>query len=205
MADKLLKGFKKFRKEHYEGRNALMPRLAAEGQNPDYFIISCMDSRSLPGIIFDADPGTFFPFTPMGAIVRPYKQGTALSAGLEYALEIMNVKEIIVLGHTGCGAIRALVENTDNEEIGSFVDVAETGLKKARELCNGVCSHDELLRHAEEQIVLLSTENLKAYPSVKKGLAAGTIVLKSWLFDMDSGNLLEYSAVKGSFVPITDL
>ena len=205
MADKLLEGFKRFREEHYHGGDdALMRQLAKKGQNPHYFIISCMDSRSLPGIIFDADPGTFFPFTPMGAIVRPYKQGTALAAGLEFALEIMNVKEVIVLGHTGCGAIQALVENTDNKEIGSFVDVAQEGLARAKDLCGETCSHEKLLRLTEQQIVLLSTANLKGYPSIKKGLAAGTIKVRSWLFDMDLGNLSEHDPEDDRFVAITD-
>ncbi len=204
MTEDLLKGFRQFRQETYEGHAPLMPRLVEEGQSPDYFIISCIDSRSNPGMIFRPQAGTFFAHKAMGAIVRPYKKGTALAAALQFALEYNKVKEIILLGHTGCGAIKALVEKIDDEEISSFIDVAQAGLEKAKTCCNGVCTHDELLRHAEEQIVLLSTKNLESYPSVQRALAEERVVIKSWLFDMESGNLLQHCVDTDAFQPITD-
>lgn len=203
-ANELIEGFERFRKDGYEGDKALMPELVANGQSPDYFVISCIDSRSNPGTIFNAAPGTFFTHNAMGAIVRPYKKGTALAAALQFALEHNPTKEIIVLGHTGCGAIKALVEKLDDEEISSFIDVAQKGLEKAKDCCAGVCTHDELLRHAEEQIVLLSAENLKTYPSIQKALNENRITIRSWLFDMYSGILLEYSETKKEFTPITN-
>ena len=92
--ERLLLGFRKFRKDTYEGLGALMPRLVQQGQKPDYFIISCIDSRSNPGTIFRAPPGTFFAHKAMGAIVRPYKQGTALSAALQFAIKYNQVEKI---------------------------------------------------------------------------------------------------------------
>lgn len=202
MSNLLLKGFKMFRKENYEGAS-LMKRLVKDGQSPDYFIISCIDSRSNPGTIFRPEPGTFFAHKAMGAIVRPYKKGTALAAALQFALVHNKVKEIIVLGHTGCGAIKAMVEKIDDEEISSFINVAQTGLEKAQERCGDHCTHAELLRHSEEEIVLLSAENLKSYPSVANALAESRVVIKPWLFDMESGELLQYSQDFKEFVPLT--
>lgn len=202
MANLLLKGFKMFRKDNYEG-DALMKRLVKEGQSPDYFIISCIDSRSNPGTIFRPEPGTFFAHKAMGAIVRPYKKGTALAAALQFALVHNKVKEIIVLGHTGCGAIKAMVEKIDDEEISSFINVAQTGLEKAKATCGSACTHEELLRHSEEEIVLLSADNLKSYPSVSNALAEGRVIIKPWLFDMESGELLQYNDDFKQFVPLT--
>ena len=202
MANLLLKSFKLFRKENYEG-NALMKRLVKDGQSPDYFIISCIDSRSNPGTIFRPEPGTFFAHKAMGAIVRPYKKGTALAAALQFALVHNKVKEIIVLGHTGCGAIKAMVEKTDDEEISSFTDVAKAGLERAKTNAGAAHTQDELLRHAEEEIVLLSSENLKSYPSVANALAEGRVIIKPWLFDMESGSLLQYNDDFKQFVPLT--
>lgn len=202
MAKSLLQGFKLFRKDNYEG-NALMKRLVKEGQSPEYFIISCIDSRSNPGTIFRPEPGTFFAHKAMGAIVRPYKKGTALAAALQFALVHNEVKEIIVLGHTGCGAIKAMVEKTDDEEISSFIDVAKAGLEKATADCGPACTHEELLRHTEEEIVLLSAENLKSYPSVATALAEGRVLIRPWLFDMESGELHQYSEDFKEFVPLT--
>ena len=190
MANALLKGFKLFRKETYEGAGAIMKRLVKDGQSPDYFIISCIDSRSNPGTIFRPEPGTFFAHKAMGAIVRPYKKGTALAAALQFALIHNNVKEIVILGHTGCGAIKAMVEKIDDDEISSFINVAQEGVERAKSICGCSHTHDELLRQSEEQIVLLSAENLRSYPSVAKALEEDRVVIRPWLFDMETGNLL---------------
>ncbi len=198
----LLAGFTMFRKKAYEDE-ALMPRLVEQGQAPDYFIISCIDSRSNPGTIFRAPPGTFFAHKAMGAIVRPYKKGTALAAALQFAIKYNKVEKIIILGHTGCGAIRALVENLDDEEIASFVEVAREGLEKAKACCEAGKTNKDLFRHAEEQIVLLSAENLKTYPSVRKALEEGRLELASWLFDMEEGAIYSYNQEKNGFVRLS--
>lgn len=202
--DDLLNGFYEFHDEHYGDDESLMPRLVEEGQDPDYFIISCIDSRSNPGTIFKAPPGTFFAHKAMGAIVRPYHKGTALAAALQFAINYNNVKKIIVLGHTGCGAIRALVEQIEDEEIAGFIAVAKKGLEKAKE-CHACPDHHDadLFRHAEEQITLLSTENLKTYPSVQKALDEGRIEIATWLFDMEEGAILGYDENAGDFVNLT--
>lgn len=201
--DSLLSGFNDFRREHYDGKTPLMPKLVANGQDPDYFIISCIDSRSNPGTIFKAPPGTFFAHKAMGAIVRPYQKGTALAAALQFAINYNNVKKLIVLGHTGCGAIQALIEKLDDEEISSFVAVAQEGLEKAREHHACTEHHDHLSRHAEEQIALLSMKNLHSYPSVKKALDEGRIEIVCWLFDMEEGTLLQYNEDHKCFEKLT--
>lgn len=203
MTSKLLAGFKKFRKDAYGHPDALMPLLVKDGQAPDYFIISCIDSRGNPGTIFQPEPGTFFAHHAMGAIVRPYKKGTALAAALQFALTYNNIQKIIVLGHTGCGAVKALVEKLDDEEISSFVEVAKIGLHRAEERCGGTCSHEELLRHTEEEIVLESMRNLKSYPSVYIALSEKRLEITGWLFDMEHGQILEYNSDKHEFIPIT--
>lgn len=197
----LIEGFLAFRRYSYQGDAASMPRLVEEGQSPDYFIISCIDSRSNPGTIFRPAPGTFFAHKAMGAIVRPYKQGTALAAGLQFALMHNKVNKIVILGHTGCGAIKALVEQIDDEEIASFVAVAKAGLDKAKVLAAG--DDAALFRRAEEQIVLQSWENLKTYPSVKQALAEGRLDIRAWLFEMETGEMFEYNEAANDFIDIT--
>jgi carbonic anhydrase len=197
VTDKLLKVFKEFRKTAYEGEEPLMPKLVKDGQKPDYFIISCIDSRANPGKIFKAEPGTFFAHKAMGAIVRPYKKGTALAAALHFALNYNEVKTLIVMGHTQCGAINALINGLDDQEITSFLDVAKHGVEKAKdksELCN-----TDIHRAAEEQIVLESVENLKNYPSVKKALDENTVEIKAWIFDMAEGAICEHNADTDKF------
>jgi carbonic anhydrase len=204
MTQELLEGFKRFHEETYEGRGAVMPRLVKEGQNPDYFIISCIDSRSNPGTIFRPAPGTFFAHKAMGAIVRPYNTGTALAGALQFALIHNNVRQIVILGHTGCGAIRALVDKVDDPEISSFIDVAQAALPRARALCGDNSNQAAFLRKTEEQIVLQSAENLRTYPSVAKLLGDGVLTISPWLFDMETGNLMAYNNDKKIFEAITD-
>lgn len=200
MTEKLIKGLSDFKRFQYQEANGLMPRLAEEGQSPQYFIISCIDSRSNPGTIFRAQPGTFFAHKAMGAIVRPYAKGTALAAALQFALNYNNVDTIIVLGHTQCGAVKALAEKLDDEEISSFINVAKHALEKSQKCCN---THDEILARTEQEVVLESVENLESYPSVKQALEEGRVKLKAWIFDIQTGDLLEHNKARGSFEIIT--
>lgn len=201
MPENLLKGFRKFRENNYESRTT-MPDLIEKGQNPDYFVISCIDSRSNPATVFRAKPGAFFTFKAMGAIVRPYKQGTALSAGLQFALNYNNVSKIILLGHTGCGAIKALINNIDDPEIASFMDVTQKAVKRAKDKAN---SDADLHRRTEEEIVLLSRENLKTYPAVANALAENRVQIVPWLFDMENGDIFEYDETSDQFINKTNI
>jgi len=188
MTQDLIDGFYQFKNYSYHTDNGIMHDLA-KGQDPKYFIISCIDSRSNPGTIFRAKPGIFFSHKAMGAIVRPYKKGTALAAALQFALEYNNIETVIILGHTGCGAIKALAEDIEDEEISSFVNVAKHALDKAK-TCHH--DHDEIIAKTEEEAILESMENLKKYPSVAQALENQKVNLKSWQFDLHHGELREY-------------
>jgi carbonic anhydrase len=200
MTDKLLEGFQSFRQFQYETDDPLMLRLVQDGQKPEYFIISCIDSRANPATIFRAQPGTFFNFMAMGAIVRPYRQGTALSAALQFALDYIGVRKIVILGHTHCGAIKALAEDLDDPEISSFIDVAHEGFEKAQCAC-GAEDHEALLRATEQEIVLQGMKNLESYPAVARALTDG-LEIKGWIFDMEAGQLSEHKGQKWAEIPL---
>lgn len=201
MTDELIKGFEDFKRYQYEGDNALMPSLVENGQSPKYFIISCIDSRSNPGTIFRARPGTFFAHKAMGAIVRPYKKGTALAAALQFALNYNKVDTIVVLGHTQCGAMQALVNDIEDEEISEFIKVAQHALQRAKTKCD--CCGEDVQAQTEKEALLESVANLKHYPSVEKALSEGRVIIKPWLFDMKAGDLQEFNEDKGEFIVIT--
>ncbi len=202
MTQKLLDGFQQFYEVEYGGKEASMPKLVKDGQSPEYFIISCIDSRSNPGSIFNSPPGTFFGFQAMGAIVRPYKKGTALAAALQFALTAMKVKNVIVVGHTQCGAVQALADQTQDEEISSFIDVTQHCVHRAKDIVGPDVPQDDLLRATEEQIVLESLRNLKGYPSVSLALSENRLTMMGWIFDMKHGQLLEYAPETKRFAPI---
>lgn len=200
MPDDLLRGFERFRKEAYFDERSIMQDLVEKGQNPNCFVISCIDSRCNPATIFKSSPGKFFTFNAMGAIVRPYETGTALSAGLQFGIEHKNIEYIILMGHTGCGAIEALVDNLEDEEIGSFITVAQQGLENAKKITQ---DGGNLYRIAEEQILLESRKNLQTYPVVQSAVAAGTVKIVTWLFDMHHGQIFEYDEDKDDFILVS--
>ena len=196
MTDELVKGLAEFKRYQYADDGSLMNKLVEDGQDPKYFIISCIDSRTNPGTIFRAQPGAFFAHKAMGAIVRPYKTGTALAAALQFALNYNKVDTIIVLGHTQCGAVQALVNGLEDPEISSFIGVAQHALQAAKKTC---ACEGEIQGQTEQNVVLESVENLKEYPSVKAALADGRVTIKPWLFDIRVGDLLEYDEVSKDF------
>lgn len=200
MTNELIAGFEDFKRYQYDSDDATMPRLIAEGQSPRYFMISCIDSRANPGTIFRAAPGTFFAHKAMGAIVRPYKQGTALAAALHFALDYNKVERIIVLGHTECGAIKALADSIEDQEISSFIEVAQHALERAK-ACTDCADH--LLDRTVEETVLESAENLMSYPSVKAAVEDGRAQIVPWVFNMKDGDLMEYNETAKKFEVIT--
>ena len=207
MTNKLIEGFvTHFRPASYQGDKPLMPFLVEKGQKPEYFIISCADSRSDPGTIFHTRPGDIFGFKSIGAIVRPYVTGTALAASLEFAINALGVKKLIILGHTSCGAIKALYDETDNPEIASFIDVKQSAVKRAQAIVKDKGLDDDestLLNVIEQQVLRASAENLAGYPSVAKALQENRLVIEQWMFEMTSGNLLKYDPDIGNYVPLT--
>lgn len=201
MTQDLIKGVQNFKHYHYGEDNDHMAELIESGQDPKYFIISCIDSRCNPGTIFRAKPGIFLAHKAMGAIVRPYKEGTALAAALQFALNYNNVDTIIVLGHTLCGAIKALADDIDDPEISSFISVAKNGLEKAKSCCQ---TDDEIIDRTEQEVILESVANLKKYPSVATALKENRVTIKPWQFDMKTGNLLEFNEDTQKFTVITE-
>ncbi len=196
MTDDLIQGLADFKRYQYSEDDALMPKLVEEGQSPEYFMISCIDSRANPSTIFRARPGMFFAHKAMGAIVRPYKTGTALAAALQFALNYNKVNTIIVMGHTQCGAIQALANNIEDEEISRFINVVKHAHEKARSCCSDPA---EVNAQTEKEVVLESVKNLKEYPSVAKALSENRVTIKPWLFDMKEGELLEYNYATEKF------
>ncbi len=201
MTKDLIKGFKSFKNHEYgDASDNLMQHLVEDGQSPKYFIISCIDSRTDPGTIFHTRPGSFFAHKAMGAIVRPYKQGTALAAALQFAVEYNNVEQIIVLGHTKCGAVKALIDGLDDPEISSFINVAKNALTKVKSCCD---ESDDITERTEQEVVLESAENLKTYPSIAKALEENSVKISPWIFDMETGDILEYDKASKEFKIIT--
>jgi carbonic anhydrase len=187
----LLEGYQEFRRGGWPARRQLFETLADAGQHPRALVISCADSRVDPGMIFNAGPGELFTVRNVANIVPPYApdgryHGT--SAALEFAVRVLQVPDILVMGHAMCGGVRALLEGPPPEAtdfIAPWIQIAE--LARARTLAMGDVPDRQLC--CEHETVRLTLENLRTFPWVDERIAAGSLRLHGAHFDIRSGEL----------------
>ncbi|KAJ3253650.1 hypothetical protein HDU77_004462 [Chytriomyces hyalinus] len=192
---KFLNGFKRFRKTYF-GDNTELFNTLRNGQSPKTLLIACCDSRVDPAIITDCEPGDMFVVRNVANIVAPYHPDGShhgVSAAIEFAVKGLKVQNIVVMGHTKCGGIAALMrgitDSNETEFLGPWMKIAE----KARSKVLKHFSHKEMdvqCRACEHASILLSLENLVTYPWVRDKLMNESISIHGWYFDFEDGELL---------------
>jgi carbonic anhydrase len=160
-------------------------------------------------MLLGAGPGDIFVVRNVGNLVPPYRNGAempGIRADIEFAVKGLNVAQIIILGHSGCGGIRALMDGEDSaasqyEFIGSWVSIAAPVRDRVlRELAGK--PQAEQTKACEQGAIALSLENLLSFPWIRERVEAGTLALHGWYFDLDAGQLLAYSRETESFAPL---
>jgi carbonic anhydrase len=203
---KLIDGFGRFHTKHFKSEDSLYSRLSREGQSPRIMVIACCDSRVDPAIITDCDPGDLFVVRNVANLVPPHEtaghyHGT--SAALEFAVRILDIHDVIVLGHSRCGGIHTLIHNTGTEEgVGQFIKPWMAIADKARTaaLTSGaVLSPDDAARKVEQAAIGISLQNLMTFPWVRERVEHASLHLHGWYFDMEHGQLLRYNPTTNSF------
>ncbi|KAJ3072811.1 hypothetical protein HDU98_002835 [Podochytrium sp. JEL0797] len=207
---KFLTGFRRFQKTYFGDNSELFDSLK-KGQSPKTLLIACCDSRVDPAIVTDCDPGDLFVVRNVANLVAPYNpdQGHhGVSAALEFAVKGLKVNNIIVMGHTKCGGIAALMRGiTDSDEtefLGPWMTIAE----KARTKVLKHFSHKDMdtqCRACEHASILLSLENLVSYPWVREKLMNETISIHGWYFDFEDGELLALNPDTLVFEPLVEM
>ncbi len=180
-------------------------RRLAEGQWPAALFITCSDSRVLPSRITDAGPGELFELRTAGHIVPPYERRLVSSeaATISYAVDVLGVGDIVVCGHSHCGAVDALVRGADLSglpEVGGWLELARPGLAP---LLDGpsAASGDRALTEAVRRHVTAQLASLHGYPVVRDRVAAGELRLHGWFYRIDTGEVEELAA-DGAFRPL---
>ena len=200
-----LAGFERFHEKYFAADGSLFARLR-QGQSPRALVISCCDSRADPGMLMGAGPGDIFVVRNVANLVPPYRNGAempGIRADIEFAVKSLNVEQIIILGHSGCGGIRALMDGegtTTNqfEFIGTWVNIARPARDRVlRELAGQAPAVQT--RACEQGAIALSLENLMSFPWIRERVEAGSVTLHGWYFDIVAGELLGYSRETGSF------
>lgn len=205
---KLVKGIHEFQSQFFRSHEEMFARLAKE-QNPDVLLITCSDSRIVPNLITQTDPGDLFIIRNAGNLVPAY--GTNVDGGeaatIEYALEGLGVKDIIVCGHSRCGAMAGLLNPTSLANMPSVAGWLKHAATTARIVRDhyGHLEGPALLTAAVEENVLVQLEHLRTHPSVATRLARGTLTLHGWVYKLETGNVFSYEPSSGQFVPIADV
>jgi carbonic anhydrase len=203
-----VKGFGRFQEKYFADSESIFDGLR-EGQNPSTLVISCCDSRTDPGMLMGANPGDIFVVRNVANLVPPYSDGSempGIRADIEFAIKGLNVSNVIILGHSGCGGIRALMDGegiTENryEFIGRWVTIARGARDRVfRELAT---EPDEIKSRAcEHWAIELSLKNLMTFPWIRERVESGALKLHGWYFDIRAGELLGYSPDRQEFAPL---
>lgn len=201
----LIDGFFKFKKEIFPVKCRLFRDLA-HSQSPHTLFITCADSRIVPNLITQSDPGCLFVCRNVGNQVPPF--GCASSGGvassIEYAVQVLDVEHVVVCGHTNCGAMNAILHPEKLSALPSTADWLEhAGAARSVVLENYKDLPEEVQLHLlTEENIIAQIGNLKTYPAIATRLAAGKLQLHGWLYHIASGEIVTYNAEKGLFAPV---
>lgn len=202
---KLVEGIHNFREQIFGTQRALFERLS-QGQNPVALFITCSDSRINPNLITQTDPGDLFILRNAGNIVPPYGAANGGEAAtIEFAVAGLGVRDVIVCGHSLCGAMKALIEpeaNPDMPAVGAWLGHAESTRRIIRE--NYKHLHGPaMVTAAVEENVLVQLENLRTHPSVAAAQARGELNLYGWVYKIETGEVFGFDPERKQFVPLT--
>ena len=199
MDDQLLERLRRFRTESFPSYESRFKDLVDNGQHPTTLFIGCSDSRLVPHLLTGAGPGELFIVRNVGALVPPHAglhglHGTA--AAIEFAVLSLGVRDIVVCGHSHCGAMRALYEGVPAEAVNlhAWLDMAREAALPVR-----VCP--EALRRTEQRAVVLQLERLMGYPMVAERVAQRRLFLHGWHYVIEEGEVHVFDVVSGKFVP----
>lgn len=210
---KLINGIVEFRRTVRPSYRKTFAKLALE-QRPDAFFVACSDSRVVPNLFVSTDPGDLFVARNVGNFVAPHRDAgvyTSSAAALEYAVLHLNVKNVIVCGHSECGAMKALLAHPPpgggpSEAPGALERWLQLGGPSLTRLKSGDRPDGTLTEHNQlSQVnVLQQLDNVRSYPFVAERLAAGTITLHAWWFDLGHADVYAYEETDHMFVLIDE-
>jgi carbonic anhydrase len=194
----LLQGLRRFKEEYFPLYEDEYRKLVTEGQHPTTLFIGCSDSRILPYQLTGTGPGELFIVRNVGNIVPPFSlefgyHGTC--AAIEFAVLSLHVKDIVVCGHSHCGAIRALYQPTleGSTHLAKWLELAQAAALP-------VTMSEEVLRRTEQRSVVLQLERLMSYPMVRERVENGELFLHGWHYLIEEGDVTILDVKSGKFV-----
>ena len=207
----ILNGNDIFKNSYFKKHELELVDLAENGQHPKALFIGCADSRVVPNLITQTAPGELFVLRNVGNFVAPYKPDEdfhSTASGIEYAVSVLNVEEIIICGHTQCGAIEAMYSDLDDKLLmhtKKWLTLGQKAKSVAVMAADGGLEQEELLRLTERISVIFQIENLLSYPAVKEKVDAGEIHIHGWMYDISKGTIDYYNPDTLRFESLTDI
>lgn len=206
----ILTGNDTFKNSYFKKHEEKLLDLALNGQHPKALFIGCADSRVVPNLITQTAPGEIFVLRNVGNFVAPYKIDEdfhSTASGIEYAVSVLEVEEIIICGHTHCGAIASLYMNIDDKYLAhtkKWLSLGEKAKSLAILAASDTLGKEGLLRLTEKLSVVSQIENLLTYPAVKEKVASGTIHIHGWMYDIASGDIEYYDPETSKFKSLSE-
>ncbi len=201
----VIEGFLRFQKEAFPQRSKLFKKLASN-QNPKTLFISCSDSRLVPELVTQREPGELFVIRNAGNIVPPFgPEPGGVSASVEYAVMALGVRDIVVCGHSDCGAMTAVATCQCLDHMPAvahwlrYADAAKA-INEAEEHSSAQSRVDGMVH----QNVIAQLGNLRTHPCVALALAKGNITLHGWVYDIESGCIEAFDSKCGKFISLSD-
>lgn len=204
----LISGYRSFAEHRLPTEQSRYRELADGGQSPEVMVIGCCDSRVSPEVIFDAGPGELFVVRNVANLVPPYApdgEAHGVSSALEFAVQVLKVKHIVVLGHAQCGGIRALVQGPAPLSPGDFIGKWMSLLAPAMEGENRDPreSEQDFITRIEKRAVEISLKNLMTFPCVRILVERGKLLLHGAYFGVSHGSLSILDRTTGEFQTVT--
>jgi carbonic anhydrase len=201
---KLEAGIHHFQANYFASNRALFEKLEEKGQRPETLFITCCDSRVVPNLIMNAEPGELFIVRNVGNIVPAVERGVlgGVSAAIEYAVEVLNVGHVIVCGHTSCGAIAAILqpERFTHLPLVSRWLAGSSRIPQLIEERYGYLDAEGRMTAAVQENVLLQLENLRSFDFVARRLDTGALKMSGWVFRIAAGEVFDYDPISEQFL-----
>ncbi len=203
---RLIQGVGEFQAQIFDTQRSLFERLA-EGQHPETLFITCSDSRIDPNLLTQTVPGDLFVVRNAGNIVPPASAAPGGEAAtIEYAITALQVRDVVVCGHSRCGAMAGLLSPQDLTNLPYMSDWLQhaAAVKRVVSQKYGNRPASEQLTGAVEENVLVQLDNLRTHPAVEAAITRGKLDLHGWVYHFETGQVVAYDAVEGKFLPLKE-
>jgi carbonic anhydrase len=202
----LLDGYATFRSEYVAGSATFLKQLASAHQSPSAMFVGCSDSRVLPELLTDSEPGELFVVRNIANRVPPFAEADAsVGAALEYAADVLHVEHFVVCGHTGCGGVKAALDGLANLPLPSLREWLAPMEEAIRLRDDPGAPPAARWRAAVEVNVVAQLANFATYSALRDNLDRGQLHLHGWVYDLDEAGVHVLDPATGRFVPPTQL